>query len=103
MISLFFFSGAAAGFVFGILWETATVRIAHWAVQKGYHYHHSLFGPLFLLGLPLFRGSSGAMLLLTGAAAGVVLQHSLNEGFVFITREPRRLAAPAALHKRVMD
>ena len=87
MMSLYFLFGGVIGFLFGVLWEISTDSIGHWACHKGYHFHHSLFGPLMLFFIPWVWHSSGHLFFLLGGAAGIVFQHTLNEGFIFITRE----------------
>jgi hypothetical protein len=78
--------GFLSGFVFAFLWETATRRADHLAYQWGYHFHHSLFGLLAFLSIPLVRNDSNKTMFALGFGLGAILQHTLNEGFVFITK-----------------
>ena len=81
-------TGIIAGFLFGWLWETATLPIGHLAYQNGYHYHHSLFAPLFLVISAFFiKRKPNKAIFLVGLAIGVFIQHILSDGPVFITRE----------------
>lgn len=55
--------------------------------QKGYHIHHSMFGVVFYFIPQFVHMSQGNMLLLYGFATGIIVDHTMKEGFIFITKE----------------
>lgn len=77
-------TGLAAGYCLGYLWEETTRDVGHLAHIGGYHFHHSLFGPLCLLVLPFVQGTAGVVLV-PALGAGFVLHHGVSDRFVFIT------------------
>ena len=81
--------GFSSGFLFGFLWDIATFKIGtqHMAHQNGYHYHHSLFGLISFLLIPKLWGDINKALFAFGFGIGVILQHYLKDGFVFITKD----------------
>ncbi len=81
-----FVLGFLIGFMFASTWERITRRIGHLAYQKGVHFHHSLFGLLVLLFVPLVWDRPDRVLSIIGFGVGIIVQHSIKEGLVFITR-----------------
>lgn len=79
--------GFLSGFAFAFLWEITTPGIGYLAHQGGYHFHHSLFGLLAFLFVPLFRNDFNKTLFIAGFGLGVILQHTIKEGFVFVTKD----------------
>jgi hypothetical protein len=55
--------------------------------QKGYHIHHSIWGVIILLTLPFINFQITIELFLSSLSIGIIIDHTLNEGFLFITRE----------------
>jgi len=78
--------GFLSGFVFAVLWGVTTPKIAYLSRQRGYHFHHSLFGLLAFLSVLLFRNDLNKSLFALGFGLGVILQHTLSEGLIFITK-----------------
>ncbi len=55
--------------------------------QRGYHLHHSLFG-VVLYTLPEFMHLSHQQFIFVYAlATGIIIDHTLKEGFIFVTKE----------------
>ena len=79
--------GLFFGFLFGFLWEKLTLRIDHLAHRNGHHYHHSLFGLLVFLFIPMFWDDLNQVLLIAGFGIGVILHHTIKEGFIFLTKD----------------
>ena len=79
--------GLFLGFLFGFLWEKFTLRINYLAHRNGYHYHHSLFGLVGFLFIPMFWGDLNKVLFIAGFGIGVILHHTIKEGFIFYTRD----------------
>lgn len=79
--------GFSSGFIFAFLWEVSTLKIGHLAHQKGYHFHHSLFGLIAFLFIPKFWGDMNKVLFVFGFGTGVIIQHAIKEGFIFITKD----------------
>lgn len=79
--------GFFSGFIFGFLWEISTSKIRHLAHQNGHHYHHSLFGLGAFLFIPKFLGDLNKMFFITGFGLGVIVQHAIKEGLIFITKD----------------
>ncbi|MFH0853130.1 MAG: hypothetical protein V1853_01880 [bacterium] len=79
--------GILSGFVVGFIWETSTRKIIHLAHRNGYHYHHSLFGLVAFLFIPKFWYDLNKALFIAGFGLGIIIQHTINEGFIFITKD----------------
>jgi len=81
-------------FLFGILGGYLFCKVLVWvsvgklhrrAIIKGYHFHHSLGGKYtFILAL-FFSGNIA--LFLWGSGIGIIIEHTLMDGLVFITKE----------------
>jgi NhaP-type Na+/H+ or K+/H+ antiporter len=83
-ISTFIF-GNLIGYIFGIVWVWFANRFKKRLILKGYHFHHSLF---FVLAFLLALSSSGnTAIFFWGAGLGVIIQHTSEEGFIFITKD----------------
>jgi hypothetical protein len=87
LLIVYLIAAFLGGFVFALTWEVSTLRIGHWAYQKGYHFHHSLFGIAAFLFVPLFWEESNKVIVLLGFGTGIIVQHSIKEGFRFITKD----------------
>jgi len=86
MITDFVF-GIAFGFIFGYLWERCTTKtnLRRFAHLKRIHLHHSLFGLIAILFALLLKGGSQIIVLCFGL--GIIIEHSIRESFVFITKD----------------
>lgn len=80
------FIGFLSGFIFGALWERSTKKISHLCHQGGYHFHHSLFGIFVLFFIP-FVVDINKILFIICFGLGVITQHTIQDGFVFITKD----------------
>jgi hypothetical protein len=80
-----FLLGILLGYRFCVMWVWATDKIKKRSIVRGYHFHHSLFfiSPFLLA----FFFSENVSLVLWGIGTGIVIEHTLKEGFKFITRE----------------
>ena len=60
-------------------------------VHKGYHIHHSMYGVTSFMIVPytLTNHHVLATLVLIGFGLGMIIDHTIEEGFVFITKEDR--------------
>jgi len=77
--------GFLAGGILGEIWAKITHRVHHFAVVKGFHFHHSLFFvPLVLIAVWIWGSAS---FLIGSAGFGVLAQHTFREGFVFVTKD----------------
>ena len=54
---------------------------------KGYHFHHSIYGATSLFVVPFTLSHFTITLALIGFGLGVIIDHTLEEGFIFITKE----------------
>ncbi len=79
--------GLFCGFFLGFLWEVSTLKIGHMAYRNGYHYHHSLFGLVAFLLLPKFWDDPNKAFFVVGFGIGMITQHTVKEGFIFITKD----------------
>ncbi len=80
--------GFSSGFIFAfLLWKITASKIGYLTHQGGYHFHHSLFGLLAFLFIPIFRSDSNKTFFIVGFGLGVILQHTIKERFVFITKD----------------
>ncbi len=92
MLTTFFiiFLGFFTGHTFSRLLYRTFHPIRKWkgiSRQKGYHIHHSMYGVALLFSLPLFDPQILMTLFLSSLAVGIILDHTRNEGFIFITKE----------------
>jgi hypothetical protein len=61
-------------------------------IVKGYHFHHSFFGALVILGALLFTGGGFVTVICCGYGVGNIFQHKLThnrvkeKGMVFVTK-----------------
>jgi len=94
MKKLFFSAlGFMLGFGWGWFWEARTKKIYHLAHVKGYHFHHSLYGIVSILLIPVIwhrnwlNKRSKLISVSIGFSLGVITQHSRSDGFVSITKD----------------
>jgi hypothetical protein len=89
-VLLFTFIGLLIGFYCSHVQYFIYKRTRQLAVigrQRGYHLHHSLFG-LILYTLPLFiHMSLLQVFFVVSIGTGIIIDHTLKEGFIFITKE----------------
>lgn len=85
-MSIFLFLlGILIGIFFGTLWVKYTNPIKSYATLKGRHFHHSLlFIPLITFA---FFFQKPVIYLFIGMGLGIVIQHTLQEGFIFISKK----------------
>ena len=86
-IILLLLSGFFSGFILAILWEISTYKIGHLAHQKGCHFHHSLFGVSAFRLIPILGNDPKEVLFALCFGIGIITQHSIKDGFVFITKD----------------
>ncbi len=82
------------GYFFAFLWGFVTekvLKIDHFARQKGFHFHHSVFG---LIGIPVaifvlfYYKNTELFFNILIFSGGVIVEHTLTkDGFVFITKD----------------
>lgn len=89
---------ACSYFLLGVIFSVALMLIGELfffnvlhitkVVLLGYHIHHTVYWPLFFLGLiPFIKKDLRKVVFLTGCAFGVILQHGVEWGwFIFITK-----------------
>jgi len=83
------------GFVGAFLYEYCTGKIDRRFFKKdaliisGYRLHHSLYGLFGLLLSILFflSGKVGVSTTLLGLSIGVIIQHTITDGFRFLSKE----------------
>lgn len=73
-----------AGFIFASYWEYFCARIIKRTsfILFGWRLHHSLYGILFIA-----IGFSVRNMSLIGIGIGVLIQHTITDGFRFISKE----------------
>ncbi len=82
---------ATLGYLTASVWEFVCKHIFHKEslILRGYRLHHSLFGViLFVCGflfLVVHRPDIALILLMLGL--GILLQHTVTDGFKFVTKE----------------
>jgi hypothetical protein len=81
--------GLVSGYTFGYLWERCTTktnlrRLTHF---ESVHFHHSLLGLIAVLVSFIFRGRPQVIVLCFGL--GIIVEHSIREGFLFITKDKK--------------
>lgn len=89
---IFLLLGFIVGIIFSFIWVYIAVKkykIEKHFIRKSffkkYHIHHSMFVPLFLF-LALIAGSTQNTLFLIGFSSGILIKHTINDGFVFISK-----------------
>ena len=87
-----FLIGILSGVVFSYIWVYVAVskyRIEKLFIKftffKKYHIHHSMFVPIVFL-LLLFIENDQITLFLVGFSIGILIKHTLEDGFVFVTK-----------------
>ena len=57
--------------------------------HKGYHFHHSIYGITSFMIVPFTLTNHHMLttLVLIGFGLGIIIDHTIEEGFVFITRQ----------------
>lgn len=82
------------GFILSRLWYKF-VYASHPTVKKldrigrhkGYHFHHSMYGLTSLFVVPFTLTHFIVTMALIGFGLGVIIDHTIEEGFIFITKE----------------
>lgn len=88
------------GFILSRMWYIFTVESRHARVSKvkkldrlgrhkGYHFHHSVYGLTSFIMVPFTLTHFTISLALIGFGLGVIIDHTIEEGFVFITKEEK--------------
>ena len=82
-------AGLIAGYFFGLIlvWGILTFKIGHLVHRAGLHFHHSLLGLLALMLIPFYKDSFDKIMLIVGFSVGIIIQHTIKEGFIFITKD----------------
>lgn len=89
----FLVSSFMIGFGLAWFWEKTTMKIGRFAHQGGWHFHHSLFGifsPFLMFAIwrkNWFKNKTNLILLTIGLSSGVITQHTIGDGFRFITKD----------------
>jgi len=97
MLEMVIFLGAVfLGLLLSRLWYKFTYN-SHPAVKKldrlgrhkGYHFHHSMYGLTSFIVAPFTLTDNHIItaLILIGFGLGVIIDHTIEEGFIFITKE----------------
>jgi hypothetical protein len=55
--------------------------------HKGYHIHHSMYGLTSFMIVPLTLTHYGLSMALVGFGLGIIIDHTIEEGFIFITKD----------------
>ncbi len=73
------------GFISAFIWEFFSGKIIHQTalILYGYRLHHSLYGIASIL-----YGTTNKNHFLIGFGIGIIIQHTLTDGFRFISLEP---------------
>src|ERR1035437_6164287 len=95
MLNLAIFSSAFfLGLLLSRLWYRYTYdshptvkKLDRLGRHKGYHFHQSLYGATSLFVVPFTITHFLVTLILIGFGLGVIIDHTIEEGFIFITKE----------------
>ncbi len=70
------------------LYESHTDKLEGITTPKGYHFHHSMYGIMAFFVSPIMLNNSlvYAAILLVGFGLGLIIDHTIEEGFVFISK-----------------
>ena len=82
--------GFIGGFVFAFIVGTLclkVVQIRNLTHQGGWHFHHSVLGPAALFLIPFLKGDINKIMFIVCFSAGIIIQHAIKEGFIFITKD----------------
>ena len=67
--------------------EGKTEKVEKFTTPKGYHVHHSMYGVTSLFIIPFTAGHHVmTTIFLLGFGIGIILEHTIEEGFVFISK-----------------
>jgi len=89
MLLVYFVASFVAGFVLSFLWGDVTankLKIGYLANWFGYHVHHSMFGVIGLLLVPVLRTTTLQKVMIVGFSIGILVEHTVNDAFVFLTK-----------------
>lgn len=73
-----------AGYILAYSYEKALTILSHGKplVIAGWRLHHSLYSVLFFVSFLVFQNS-----IFLGLAIGILIQHTITDGFRFISKE----------------
>lgn len=71
------------------IYNSSPERVERITTKKGYHFHHSMYGLTSFLAAPIMISNHHALttLILIGLGLGIIIEHTIHCGFIFITKE----------------
>lgn len=88
---LFLFS-TFSGYEFSdIIIQKKARRWHHIGIKKGYHLHHSMYGLALFALTPITVGNLVETLAVVGFGLGIIIEHTIHDGFVFVNKINKQL------------
>lgn len=71
------------------VYDSNPEKIEKITTKKGYHFHHSMYGVTSFLAVPIMIDHHHVLttLVLLGLGLGIIIEHTIKCGFVFLTKE----------------
>ncbi len=83
------FSASRLWFIFLYRSHPMVKKLDKIGLHKGYHFHHSMYGLTSFMVVPFTITNNHVLitLILIGFGLGVIIDHTIEEGFIFITKD----------------
>jgi len=83
------FSASRSWFIFSYGSHPMAKKLDRIGLHKGYHFHHSMYGLTSFMVVPFTLTNHHVLitLVLIGFGLGVIIDHTIEEGFIFITKD----------------
>lgn len=83
------FAASRLWFIFLYRSHPMVKKLDRIGLHKGYHFHHSMYGLTSFMVVPFTLTNNHVLttLILIGFGLGVIIDHTIEEGFIFITKD----------------
>lgn len=83
-----FFGFFVSKFV-SFIYDSNPEKIERITTKKGYHFHHSMYGLTSFFAAPIMINNNHVLttLVLIGLGLGIIIEHTIQCGFVFLTKQ----------------
>jgi len=89
---LVFIFASTIGYLFSdYIIQKKAKRWHHIGIKKGYHVHHSVYGLATFFFIPITIQNAFETVCFVGFGVGIIVEHTLHDGFVFISRVHKTL------------
>ena len=83
------FLGFSLSKVISFVYDYNPKKIEKITTKKGYHFHHSIYGLTSFFAAPIMINRHHVLttLMLIGLGLGIIIEHTIQCGFVFLTKK----------------